>query len=123
MTPEDVASIRADLTGYSKGVTTASLLALCDALEVAWAERDELILSSEAAWRDRVAIAESVKHWRERAARTEADVESLQRQNDKLDEALARVRELCDTDDCYADWSWGDLARAMTEIRADVEGP
>jgi hypothetical protein len=41
-------------------------------------------------------FCQNADYWRERAERAEADAESLQRQNDRLDAALARVRALCD---------------------------
>lgn len=30
---------------------------------------------------------------------------------------LSQIAALCDTDDCYADWEWADLAQALTQIR------
>ncbi len=113
MTPDDVAAYRAEWPAE----TWPEIHALCDALEAAWAERDE-----KAEWiTDLNAEAESL---RERAERAEAAVAQLtfDYQRDPRTAALDRVRALCGVQ--HADWGMSVATRVVTvaEIRAAIEG-
>lgn len=114
MTPDDVAAIRARLASDPiRGRLVEEHLALCDALEAAWAERDAL------AGREKSEVWRLCQEYRERAERAEADVESLQRQNDKLDEALSRVRDLCEEAAVWTEQGYGWTT--VDEVRAAID--
>lgn len=71
MTPEDVQAIRADHSCLACRMgQPCKTLALCDALEAAWAERDTL-RADEA-----LTYGSSPSYWRERAERAEAVIDA-----------------------------------------------
>lgn len=141
MTPDEVAEIRTSIEAFGLGYMTAErMLALCDALEAAWAalvdlqawadhesERADRAEEASANERQKVVnltaelavVNDHLSDVIERAERAEADVESLQRQNDKLDEALARVRALCDEPARQVPFA----TVSVQKIRAAIEGP
>lgn len=137
MTPEDVAAIRADVHPFARSETT--ILALCDALEAAWAERDASDEGAEQAQSERdeaknelTVLYGELSALITRAELAEAEVARLNvvifdnnhvwarditARNDAQC-ALARVQALCDDD---VDSDIGP-AVPTKEIRAAIEG-
>lgn len=113
MTPDDLAAIRYDIEHMAWGRSlwlSAKLLAMCDGLEQAWAERDRCERNWHW-WRDQ---AES------RRVSQEGAHEKIKRQTARIREvegALARVRALCcgPGDRCRgcAQWDCDDLRAAI----------
>lgn len=145
MTPEDLDAIRAETSEFEWGYAYPvrdKILALADALEQAWSERDaakeceslqrlsadRLLRKAQesATWEAAVGDWKRVAtEWRERAERAEASLDferAEYRMNYEAkcsaEAALARVRAVCDTGD---EPFQGNSVRTW-EIRAAIEG-
>lgn len=113
MTPDDVAAIRAEMAfAPEDGIHPERVCALCDALEAAWAERDE--------WkREWHGMDEAETEACVRAERAEARAYESEADAVCLALALARVRAVCDEMESFCCDTSPDWA---ADIRAAIEG-